>query len=173
VSLNTLGTIFFRLNEDMSTVDAFYFSMITLASVGYGDINILNNSSKIFNIFFVTFGVPLIGIALNKFVEVWVRIEQQKWLTKFAKRGVSKEVLQAIDLDKSVEMGRYKFLSHMLVHLGRVNVSDIDNINHLFDILDRDSSGTLDVGDIKIYMQSVKSISVMQLSSYDYRRSFD
>lgn len=70
VSLNTLGTIFFRLNEDMSTVDAFYFSMITLASVGYGDITILNNSSKIFNIFFVTFGVPLIGMALNKFVEV-------------------------------------------------------------------------------------------------------
>jgi len=149
LSLGTVGTIFFSYNEGMSTLNAFYFSMITMSSVGYGDIVVEKTSSKVFNLFFIIISVPLIGMVLFKFVEVWVRIEEQKWISNFGKRGVTKEVLRAMDKDSTGTVERHEFLSYMLVHLGKVQASDIDYINNLFNRLDRDGSGCLDIDDIE------------------------
>jgi len=158
IILSAIGTVFYSVNENMSTSDALYFSMITLASVGYGDISLKKMSTKIFDIFFILIGVTLMGMALMKFAEVWARMEQQKQIDKFVKQGVTMEVIQAIDEDKSGEIERAEFLAYMLVHMGKVESKDISQINNLFDKLDADGGGTLDVNDLKTQIDNPISV---------------
>jgi len=148
VVLCTLGTTVYTLNEQMSLIDAVYFSMITLGTVGYGDISTKKNSTKIFDTFFILIGVSLMALALGKFAEVWARIEQEKQIKKFIEQGVTMDVIKAIDEDNSGEVDRAEFLSYMLVHMGKAEPFDINQINTLFNQMDRDGGGTLDVNDI-------------------------
>jgi len=148
VVLCTLGTTVYTLNEHMSLIDALYFSMITLGTVGYGDISTKKDSTKIFDIFFILIGVSLMALALGKFAEVWARIEQEKQIKKFIEQGVTMEVIKEIDEDNSGEVDRAEFLSYMLVHMGKAEPFDINQINTLFNEMDRDGGGTLDMNDI-------------------------
>jgi hypothetical protein len=55
----TLGTVFFRYVEGWSWVDALYFSVITLATIGFGDLTPTADISKIFTIFYVFLGLSV------------------------------------------------------------------------------------------------------------------
>jgi voltage-gated potassium channel len=56
----SVGTVFYHLNEHLSWLDAYYFSVITLTTVGYGDITPHTPSGKIFTTFYVFFGIGII-----------------------------------------------------------------------------------------------------------------
>ena len=62
-SLIMIGTasIFYHLVEDLKWIDAVYFSVITVATVGYGDITPHTDAGKIFTVFYVLFGIGLIA----------------------------------------------------------------------------------------------------------------
>ena len=64
-----LGTIVYRLVEDWSWVDSFYFSAITLTTVGYGDLSPTTTVSKLFTVFYIFIGISLIGALLNEFLK--------------------------------------------------------------------------------------------------------
>lgn len=55
-----IGTLVYRLVEDFSWVDAYYFSVITLATVGYGDLTPQTTFGKIFTTFYIFIGVGII-----------------------------------------------------------------------------------------------------------------
>jgi voltage-gated potassium channel len=54
------GTVVYHLVEKFSWVDAYYFSVITLATVGYGDLTPHTTFGKIFTTFYVLSGVGII-----------------------------------------------------------------------------------------------------------------
>lgn len=53
------STLVFHLLEDMSWLDAVYFSVVTLATVGYGDIVPKTDIGKIFCIIYIISGIGL------------------------------------------------------------------------------------------------------------------
>ena len=53
------GTLIFMIIEDLTLVDAFYFSFITLATIGYGDISPATDIGKIVT---VIYGIAGLGI---------------------------------------------------------------------------------------------------------------
>ena len=55
------GTVFYWRAEGWSLLDSFYFSSITLATVGYGDLVPDTPDGKIFTVFYVFAGVGIIG----------------------------------------------------------------------------------------------------------------
>ncbi|MGI9642154.1 MAG: potassium channel family protein [Acidimicrobiia bacterium] len=54
------GTFFYRLVEDLGWVDAWYFAVVTLTTVGYGDISPETTAGKLFTSFYLLVGVGLI-----------------------------------------------------------------------------------------------------------------
>ena len=62
----TFGTVGFSLVEGLSPADAFYFSIVTIATVGYGDIHPSTQAGKILAIFLIVVGVgSFLGVVAN------------------------------------------------------------------------------------------------------------
>jgi voltage-gated potassium channel len=55
-----VGTMFYHFVEKFSWVDAYYFSVVTLATVGYGDLTPHTTFGKIFTTFYIFIGVGII-----------------------------------------------------------------------------------------------------------------
>ncbi|MFW2336173.1 potassium channel family protein [Ilumatobacter sp.] len=64
-----LGTVVYRILEDWSWVDSFYFSAVALTTVGFGDITPTTTASKLFTVFYIFAGISLIGALLNEFLK--------------------------------------------------------------------------------------------------------
>jgi len=62
IGLLATGTIFYSLVEGWSPVDSLYFSVTTLATVGYGDFAPKTDIGKVFTIFFVLAGVGVLVV---------------------------------------------------------------------------------------------------------------
>jgi len=152
--LGSSGTIFYYCNEELSLVDAFYFSMITLATVGYGDVVTSKQSTRIFGTFFVFFGVSMMAFAVGRFAAVLARVEQQKQIDSFVKRGITSEVIEALDADGSGYIDKAEFLEYMLVQTGAAKRSDIRKFSEMFYSLDADGGGTLDINDAAVPLRN-------------------
>lgn len=60
------GTLFYRFVEDWSWVDSFYFTVITLTTVGYGDIAPTRTASKLFTVVLVVLGIGLLVALIER-----------------------------------------------------------------------------------------------------------
>lgn len=58
--LLVIGTIFFHYYEAWSYIDAFYFSTMTLTTIGYGDLAPTTGVTKIFTSIYSIFGIGVI-----------------------------------------------------------------------------------------------------------------
>ncbi|MCE6960683.1 potassium channel family protein [Cereibacter sphaeroides] len=53
------ATVFYRLVEGWRWVDAFYFSVVTIATVGFGDLAPRTDVGKLFTVFYILTGIGL------------------------------------------------------------------------------------------------------------------
>ena len=65
LGLLAVGTVVYRLLEDWSWVDSFYFSSVAVTTVGFGDITPSTDGSKLFTVFYIFSGLSLIGTYLD------------------------------------------------------------------------------------------------------------
>ena len=61
-----IGTVAFRLFEDWSWVDAFYFSVVTATTVGFGDLSPSTDASKLFSVLYIACSLSIITLFLNQ-----------------------------------------------------------------------------------------------------------
>jgi len=59
------GTWFFSIQENWSYVDSFYFTVMTITSVGYGDFVPTHDISKIATAIFAMFSIPIVVFVLG------------------------------------------------------------------------------------------------------------
>ena len=63
------GSIFYHFVEGWKWLDAFYFSFISLATVGYGDFTPKTDAGKIFTIFYLIVGIALFAALINNIIK--------------------------------------------------------------------------------------------------------
>ncbi len=82
------GTFWYRFVEDWRWVDAAYMTVITLATVGFGEIHPLGDRGRLFTMTLILLGVVNIGYIVNRFTEAviqgyfqeGIRLRQQRIL---------------------------------------------------------------------------------------------
>lgn len=60
VSIIVIGTLFYHYIEHFDYVDAFYFSVITLTTVGYGDLHPVTEVGKLFTTLYIVVGIGIL-----------------------------------------------------------------------------------------------------------------
>ena len=64
-ALIVVGTVVYRLLEDWSWVDAVYFSVVAVTTVGFGDLTSSTDASKLFTVVYVLMGISIITAYLH------------------------------------------------------------------------------------------------------------
>jgi voltage-gated potassium channel len=70
-----IGTVGFTVIEGYSPFDAFYMTLTTMTTVGYGEIHPLSPAGRLFNSFLIIFGVSTIFIAIGAMTQTIIEME--------------------------------------------------------------------------------------------------
>eukprot|EP01134_Creolimax_fragrantissima_P000318 CFRG0318T1 len=143
-----IGTMAFASLEKHSIIESFYWSLVTVTTEGYGDITGQREATKIFNIFFMFFGVISFAISVSNIVTQFVLLKQMRKLQETAQRGVTYEMVQNMDVNKDGKVEKIEFLIHLLIESHKCDKEDIDEILTVFDSIDVDGDGALTTKDI-------------------------
>jgi voltage-gated potassium channel len=71
-----IGTIGMMLIEHLSLLDAFYFTIVTIATVGYGDISPVTTAGKIFSVILIVIGIGTFLTMLTNVVQGFIQRRQ-------------------------------------------------------------------------------------------------
>ncbi|GAA4107805.1 potassium channel protein [Aquimarina addita] len=69
VTVMIIGIFGFRFVSELSWIDAIYMTIITMSTVGYGEVEPLDDTSKLFAIFLITTSVLILGYSLSVITE--------------------------------------------------------------------------------------------------------
>lgn len=82
ISILLFGTIGFSILENLSLTDAFYFTIATISTVGYGDVHPVTNSGKIMAILIIILGVgAFLGVVANS-LEIMLSIREKNHINE-------------------------------------------------------------------------------------------
>ena len=73
-----VGTVFYHLVEGWSWLDSFYFSVITLSTVGYGDFSPTMTISKLFTVVYIFLGISIFVSFASMLTKERVRMHKQR-----------------------------------------------------------------------------------------------
>ena len=90
ISLIIIGSLGYYTigGRDWTLLDSLYMTIITLASVGYGEVHVLDNYGKIWSILLIIFGVTGIGALFRTINEEF--IQSKRFWKKKMKKTISK-----------------------------------------------------------------------------------
>jgi voltage-gated potassium channel len=90
ISLIIIGSLGYYTigGSDWTLLDSLYMTIITLASVGYGEVHVLDNYGKIWSILLIIFGVTGIGALFRTINEEF--IQSKRFWKKKMKKTISK-----------------------------------------------------------------------------------
>ena len=69
------GTLGFQVIEGWNVLDSFYMTLITLTTVGYGEIHPLSDHGKIFNSLLILAGVTTIFASIGILTDMVIKLE--------------------------------------------------------------------------------------------------
>lgn len=145
-----IGTMVMWLHEEWTFIQALYFTIVTVTTVGFGDLEPVKHGSKVFLIFFIPMSVCVVAGALGSLGAIAIEMEADKKKLESLNRKLDFNMIREMDTDGD-GVDKCEFLVAMLVQNGICDKeNDIDPWLKRFDELDKDGSGRLDGDDIAI-----------------------
>ena len=94
VLIIVIGTVGYSAIEGWDTLDSLYMTIITVATVGYGEIRTLTPAGRIFTIFIIIFGVGNVAYLAGQLTQLWVEGSMQRVL---GRRKLEKQIKKMKD----------------------------------------------------------------------------
>ncbi len=82
-----IGTVFYHFYEGFTWIDAFYFTAITITTVGYGDLHPTQDISKVFTVFLSFSGIGLVFYYLMLSAGYYLDLIERRMMIKGKKRS--------------------------------------------------------------------------------------
>jgi potassium channel subfamily K len=137
-----------------SLIDAFYMSVITLTTVGFGDHSPKTPLGRVFGCVWMLLGVAATGSLITAATgSIWSskRVETIS--------GMSKELFDQMDADGNGEINQEEFRNYLLVKFGLVQMEDLHAIDSLFQVIDKcgNNDGTVSWDEVNAYCHLKKT----------------
>ncbi|MEL6205722.1 MAG: potassium channel family protein [Pseudomonadota bacterium] len=107
-SVIATGAVFFHYVEGWAWIDSFYFSTVTLATVGYGDFAPVTAAGKLFTMFYVVIGIGIfvaLGAALADEVVLQSATERKETARALRRAEARKRAAERAGLAENDEDG--------------------------------------------------------------------
>lgn len=78
----SFGTAGFILIEHFPPFEAFYMTLITMTTVGYGEIRALSHAGRVFNSFLIFFGVTVMFLGVGAMTQTVIELELNQFFGK-------------------------------------------------------------------------------------------
>lgn len=160
-----LGTLAFLVLEPGTTlIDALYYSVVTVTTVGYGDYTPSSEAGQLFLCAYALFGTVLLARSLGAIAALPIernrQYQQQLVLTQYGDELDAEELVdlqtQLVNLELcDPEKGycsRSDFALAMLVRQDKVSEVELKQLLKTFGELDIDGSGELDAEDVTAWV---------------------
>lgn len=133
-----------------STVEAFYMSVITLTTIGFGDYQPRSTVGRVIGVIWMIVGVGTTACCLAALSEIMFS-EPQKEKLKACEvaADIDEHVFSKIDKDHDGKVTQGEFLAYALLKYGAVDEALVDDLIKIFQRLDRNSDGDLTMSEIK------------------------
>lgn len=120
-----IGTAGYTLIEGWTPFDAFYMTVITLATVGYGETNPLDRAGRVFTLFLILGGVSTIAYAFST-------------LTSIILEGQLSIVLKRRRMEKEITKLSGHYLVCGMTHSARVIMDELGKTGRRFVVVEQD-----------------------------------
>jgi voltage-gated potassium channel Kch len=144
----TVGALGMMAIENLSFTTAFYWAVVTVTTVGYGDVTPKTDFGKIFTCVFATLAVGTVGWAISTIAELYIKASLVNDANeKLDQCRVTPEYLAEVGGKKGY-VTRMDFFKATLVSLGKVTDADVEMVDARFDELDVNDDGRLSIEDL-------------------------
>ncbi|MFN0120497.1 MAG: potassium channel family protein [Blastocatellia bacterium] len=75
LALILIGTLGYQIIEGWSWFDGLYMTIITLATIGYGEVNLLSTAGRVFTLLLIMLGVTMFGYLLSQLTHTLIESE--------------------------------------------------------------------------------------------------
>jgi len=145
-----LGAAFFNQNEDWTFVQAVYFCVVTTTTVGYGDLNMVKESSRGFSVFYIFVSVIVVSFSIGSLASSHAEHHAMEKKIDALTRPLDLHMLRELDQNND-GVDKLEFLIEMLVQTGVADrENDIQPWLDRFEQLDKDSTGKLTKHDLQM-----------------------
>jgi potassium channel subfamily K len=134
-----------------SWIDAFYMSVITLTTVGFGDYSPQSYYGRWFGVFWMLFGVAATGNFISVFSEFFLTAKQERSMQL---QAISKDVFDSIPKKTSGRLSKMEFRCYAVEQLQLVKKEDVEDIDDIFDKIDTNKDDALSPEEIKEYFDA-------------------
>jgi hypothetical protein len=156
--------------EDWNFGDSFYWAIVTITTVGFGDMVPTSDGGKVFTIFYCLVGVGVLARVMNDLIAYpMVKKEKQSELKVMMQFGgeLSEDTLQHILTDNFFErvpnlrqnkesISKSEFVLLVLGMMNKVYDKDLIIVSKIFDMLDKHQEGTLSADTLRRQMTNAR-----------------